>query len=386
MRQRLTLFLLLVLMTPVGTIDAQDLRTLDKNECIRNLRLIHDAIQAYKSDHHDLPEWLSDLSPQYIADPAILNCPEARRRGVTSIATTGRKQLRDPKTSYFYEFNNVVLDRTSQNTNPQARITNRQWKEAQMKVVGAAVPIVRCLGAHDRSLNLSFGGEIYESPFDWELNFTNRVSHEKLMDIPEAPPALFSTTHVSPRPSAAGPYQIDLSSYYNASLTKPWIRGESEKSLATLPLGVQKFRGITFDVRGLIQLSSRTLQAAAPEFPVAVTNIIIGRPCRRVHLLVGCTQPATDGTEVANVTFHLADSKVRQKTIVVGQHLWPGWSSGNDTPLPDGEAAWKNKGAAGGTLYLTTWENPPRTPVTSIELRSLMTSVDLFVAAVTVEP
>ncbi|MBU6400082.1 MAG: sel1 repeat family protein, partial [Verrucomicrobia bacterium] len=52
----------------------------------------------------------------------------------------------------------------------------RDWKEAEMKLLGDKVPIVRC-GLHDRSLNLSVGGEVYESTkLEWEEDFKDKVS------------------------------------------------------------------------------------------------------------------------------------------------------------------------------------------------------------------
>jgi hypothetical protein len=53
-------------------------------------------------------------------------------------------------------------------------MTMREWKRQQMKLVGPEVPLVRCL-LHDRSLNLSIGGKVYESSVFWELNFTNEA-------------------------------------------------------------------------------------------------------------------------------------------------------------------------------------------------------------------
>jgi hypothetical protein len=37
----------------------------EKEACTRNLKVIYDAIQAYQFDHKDLPNWLSDLVPDY---------------------------------------------------------------------------------------------------------------------------------------------------------------------------------------------------------------------------------------------------------------------------------------------------------------------------------
>jgi len=35
----------------------------DQEECTANLKQIFEAIRAYRSDHNDLPNWLSDLVP-----------------------------------------------------------------------------------------------------------------------------------------------------------------------------------------------------------------------------------------------------------------------------------------------------------------------------------
>ena len=51
----------------------------EKAACIKNLKAIYDAIQAYQADHRDLPNWLSDLVPQYLADANVLVCPVCRR-------------------------------------------------------------------------------------------------------------------------------------------------------------------------------------------------------------------------------------------------------------------------------------------------------------------
>ena len=50
----------------------------EKQACTRNLKLLYDAIQAYQADHKDLPNWLSDLVPQYLPDTNALICPVCR--------------------------------------------------------------------------------------------------------------------------------------------------------------------------------------------------------------------------------------------------------------------------------------------------------------------
>src|SRR5271170_5730672 len=53
----------------------------EKEDCTRNLKIIYDAIKAYENDNKDLPNWLSDLVPQYLNDANILICPACRRTG-----------------------------------------------------------------------------------------------------------------------------------------------------------------------------------------------------------------------------------------------------------------------------------------------------------------
>ena len=51
----------------------------------------------------------------------------------------------------------------------------------QMQLLGGAVPIVRCVGLHEKNLNLSFDGEIYTSGLEWEENFDKIVNRDELV-------------------------------------------------------------------------------------------------------------------------------------------------------------------------------------------------------------
>ena len=110
----------------------------DDELCRKNLEKIYTAIQAYEKDHKDLPNWLSDLVPDYIADVSILTCPICKR--------TGRIEsppLADPKiaASYLFEFCPVPLGRTMAPKAPNK--TRRDWKKHQMELLGPVVPLVR---------------------------------------------------------------------------------------------------------------------------------------------------------------------------------------------------------------------------------------------------
>ncbi|PWU16569.1 MAG: hypothetical protein C5B50_13315 [Verrucomicrobia bacterium] len=141
----------------------------EKEACTRNLKVIFSAIEAYKADHKELPNWLSDLVPQYLPDTNVLTCPVCRR--------TGRFEgppLADPKISSSYLFEFCPLPLTSSNTNV-SRHTRREWKERQMELAGPIVPVVRCRH-HDPVLNVAFDGRIYDSPTSWEALLTNRLN------------------------------------------------------------------------------------------------------------------------------------------------------------------------------------------------------------------
>jgi len=153
----------------------------DKDEaaaCKRNLEKISAAIQAYRLENHDEPNWLSGLVPKFLADTNVLVCPVTRRTGQQSAFG-----VLDPSiySSYLYEFSPTAIPEIVRGAWPGPAMTMRQWKRQQMKLAGSDVPLVRCL-LPEPALNLSVGGKVYESPVFWELNFTNaaiRLEHFK---------------------------------------------------------------------------------------------------------------------------------------------------------------------------------------------------------------
>src|SRR4051812_46183340 len=55
----------------------------EKDGCTKNLKALYAAIEAYRKDHKDIPNWFSDLVPDYLPDVNVLTCPVARRTGRT---------------------------------------------------------------------------------------------------------------------------------------------------------------------------------------------------------------------------------------------------------------------------------------------------------------
>lgn len=164
---RIIRLLLLVGMLTVG-IRAADLEPRDPDQAVDldHFRQIRAAIEAYRKDHQgQLPDWLSDLVPDYLADPGVLLCPTAERTGTAQLF--GNDDPRLP-CSYIYEFNARPAS-DFHVADPTVRATMKDWKNKQMETFGGAVPLVRCLN-HARVLNLAISGDIYETALFWETD------------------------------------------------------------------------------------------------------------------------------------------------------------------------------------------------------------------------
>ena len=133
--------------------------------CTQNLIAIGKAIQAYQKENGDLPEWLSDLHPKYLADSNILICPSDKNGGKALYAANV-----DPKmsVSYGYQFHPAYQER----------------KNEDRLIYGDGVPLVRCrhhnISPMIHCLNLNFAYKVSQSISFWEL------APEQLYDTPEA--------------------------------------------------------------------------------------------------------------------------------------------------------------------------------------------------------
>ena len=121
--------------------------------CTQNLLAIDKAIQTYRKEHSDFPNWLSDLHPKHLTDTKVLICPADEEKGETVFP-----ENTDPKipVSYGYQFH------------PEYR----EWKNEQRLVYGDAMPLVRCrhhANEDSHCLNLSFASKIYKSSTVWEF-------------------------------------------------------------------------------------------------------------------------------------------------------------------------------------------------------------------------
>ncbi|MDR3405765.1 MAG: carboxypeptidase regulatory-like domain-containing protein [Chthoniobacter sp.] len=131
----------------------------------RQMLQIWQAIMEYKKDHGQVPDYLSDLVPQYLPDKAVL---------VSPVEGAYRRGSPDPKLpcSYSYEFS----------TGPYgARAgTFHTFKELQMKEFGPVVPILRCFAHDPVVMNVAFSGDYFESKLLWEVS---PAAHELMQKL-----------------------------------------------------------------------------------------------------------------------------------------------------------------------------------------------------------
>lgn len=127
----------------------ETLKEKDKEQMLQVWR----AIMEYKKARGQLPDYLSELVPDFLPDKAVLISPveNAYFRGAS-----------DPKlkTTYSYEF--------SVESYGQGGLPFRSVKGAQMKEFGPVVPILRCFAHGKVVMNVSFAGDYYESTLFWE--------------------------------------------------------------------------------------------------------------------------------------------------------------------------------------------------------------------------
>ena len=375
---------------------APDRAAEEKEGCTKNLKAIYEAIQAFQADHHELPNWLSDLVPQYLADVNVLICPVCRRTGQTEAPP-----LADPKlpSSYLFEFCPVPLGGAA--TNAPAR-TRREWKRRQMGLVGSQVPMVRCRH-HTPVLNLAFDGGIYESPPLWEWVFTNRVSAAELTaarifaDVP-APAATArkkpaGTAHFPARDPGARKELLDLTRFCNAGLNESW-HGNKNNDLAELPIGLQTFGGVEFDVRGIVQLCSQS--PASAKYPALVKGIPVHQRCQRLHFLhaAGFGNRADEGKQIGTYVMHFATNQMRLEIPIRYGHEVRNWHSQGSEPVApeDLTVAWMGQNAVSKSagrsirLFLTTWTNTaPDLEIESLDYISSMALPAPFLIAISVE-
>jgi len=208
---------------------------------------------------------------------------------------------------------------------------------------------------------------------------------------------------ISARDVRATDRQIDLSATYNAALNETWQLvswlDQVDLNLGSVPQGLQTLGGITFDVRGLIQLrrTAPNWQWAWQTYPEHV-RIAVGRKFSRLHVLHATTHSMPDGNTIGTYRLHYAEGNEHPFDIIYGRDLRD-WVGPADVTLIGGDArqavlAWKgddpsrDAGAEPRSLRLfrRTYTNPhPELEVQGIDFVSAVSKCGPFLVAMTVE-
>ena len=140
--------------------ESQNLKT-----CAQNLIAIAKALQTYKKEHANFPEWLSELHPKHLTNPDALICPADEDQGVPILLYNTDPNL---PVSYNYDCDPEYY---------------QQWLKHERHVYNGANPIVRC--PHHANLdvdstlistlylNLSFSSNVYLSDAFWHKHPIN---------------------------------------------------------------------------------------------------------------------------------------------------------------------------------------------------------------------
>ncbi len=163
--------------------------------CAENLKKIYTAIKKYEKDKDNLPNWLSDLVPDYLSKETLL-CSDDRTH-TDALAPDPRLPC-----SYSYQFSpnfTSVAD---------GRMRYRDWKKQQVKFFGDIVPMVRCRhhGAPSRVLNISAGGQVYYSPGGWEGMFI--PEYTRGVELPRRPAPEVQPVPAEPAKATGAKYVI----------------------------------------------------------------------------------------------------------------------------------------------------------------------------------
>jgi hypothetical protein len=196
-----------------------------------------------------------------------------------------------------------------------------------------------------------------------------------------------------PRNRKTPPELIALSRHYNAALESAWQDPKNEAlNLGVLPTGIQNLTGISFDIRGVIQLSGKNLDLLRPGFPDGVRGIAVDRECKRIHFLHGTAWSAENGTAIAEYVIHRTDGTHEAVPVIYGRDARD-WLTyvGSPTEVSDAKVAWQSPLAAlkdrQTSLYATAWENSaPSIPIASIDFVSQRGEAAPFLIAITIEP
>jgi hypothetical protein len=189
---------------------------------------------------------------------------------------------------------------------------------------------------------------------------------------------------------------LDLTLQYNALLSETWHGSDRSygNDLAALPTGVQTLGGIQFDIRGIVQLRSKS--ASSTNYPAEVKGIRVRQKCQKLHFLhaAGFGTVADEGQQIGSYMVHLATNRMRLEIPIIYGESVRNWHTlaGEPEASKELKVVWTGDNAVSrkaGTkirLFVTTWDNLlPAVEIESIDFVSSMANPAPFLIAITAE-
>jgi eukaryotic-like serine/threonine-protein kinase len=198
---------------------------------------------------------------------------------------------------------------------------------------------------------------------------------------------------IAPRAADCPANLIDLGPWFNASLTNSSLNPRfGRHDLSGLPTGIQKLGVVSFDVRGIVQVSCAANELTY-DYPVKVEGIRVAQRCRALHFLQSAAWLDTWGTLVGQYVIHYAEGRTEKVPLIYGNNLL-NWLFRSDAPAAIGDntmAVWSGvtpalKAGAEIRVFDFCWRNPPPARlITSIDFESAMSVTGPFLLAITAE-
>ncbi len=203
-------------------------------------------------------------------------------------------------------------------------------------------------------------------------------------------------TEILPRDPRAPSGVVNLETVMNRPLESREGSNDGLREVPTdLPLGVSRLGGVDFEIRGVVQMSSRGGPLPERKWPARVTLPLPGKAARRMHLLLttrgGAELPV--GTPVMRVRCRWSGGAEAELPVRLGVEVGNGWHAPeNPKPGDRADAAWQGISEASETarsvmrLYRMTIEAPgPGMVLEQCELASEETAATPMIYAVSVE-
>ena len=173
-----------------------------------------------------------------------------------------------------------------------------------------------------------------------------------------------------------------------ATLDQDPSSSDRSNTLQELPVGLNKWHGIDFDVRGLIQLGLDGTNMQP--FPHRIEGIPVGQKCKALHL-IGAVRNVSGSyeDEILYVFVHYADGSVVKHPMRLGIDLGDWWMAviSADRPVWIGTNPAARNTANDIAVYHATWKNPrPDQTVVSVDFGAPNRGGAPFILALTAEP